>query len=232
MVLAAGYGKRMRSLTNGKPKPLVEFMGRPLIDHVLERLTAAGVLRVVVNVHHFADLLQLHLAGCSSPQVLISDEREQLLETGGGIRKALPLLGERPFLLVNCDSLWIEGDEPNLPRLAAQFDPKTMDGLLMLARLEASLGYEGRGDYFTAQSSHLRRRRSGETAPFVYAGAAILSPTLFRDSPEGPFPLGDLFDRAEQNARLHGLPMLGTYLHVGSPEAIIAAEQAVTRSRR
>jgi N-acetyl-alpha-D-muramate 1-phosphate uridylyltransferase len=232
MVLAAGYGKRMRNLTEGKPKPLVEFMRRPLIDHVLERLTAVGVSRVVVNVHHFADLLQGHLKGRTSPQILISDEREQLLETGGGIRKALPFLGDKPFLLVNCDSLWIEGEEPNLSRLVSHFDPLAMDGLLMLAPLDGTLGYDGRGDYFPAQATRIRRRGAEEKAPYVYAGAAILTQALFRDSPEGAFPLGPLFDRAEKNARLHGMPMLGTYLHVGSPEAVAAAEEAVARAKR
>lgn len=232
MVLAAGYGKRMRSLTSGKPKPLVEFMGRPLIDHVLERLAEAGVTRAVVNVHHFADLLQVHLNGRSSPQILISDEAQKLLETGGGIRKALPLLGGDPFLLVNSDSLWIEGREPNLQRLAAHFDPQRMDGLLLLAPLESTLGYDGRGDYFPLPDGRIRRRSSEETATHVYAGVSILTPALFRDSPDEAFPLGMLFDKAENDARLYGLPMLGTYLHVGTPEAVTAAEEAILRAGR
>lgn len=231
MVLAAGYGKRMRNLTSGKPKPLVEFMGRPLIDHVLGRLSDAGVSRVVVNVHHFADLLQGHLSARTSPQILISDERTELLETGGGIRKALPLLGDDPFLLVNSDSLWIEGDTPNLSLAAAAFDPARMDGLLLLAPLEGALGYDGRGDYFAEAGGRIRRRAAEEKAPFVYAGISILSPAMFRDSPTGAFPLGLLFDQCEQNARLHGLPMQGTYLHVGTPEAVTAAEAAVARAK-
>lgn len=231
MVLAAGYGKRMRNLTSGRPKPLVEFMGRPLIDHVLERLTEAGVSRIVVNVHHFADLLQGHLAGRTSPQILVSDERGQLMETGGGIRKALPLLGGDPFLLVNSDSLWIEGEEPNLLRLASGFASASMDGLLLLAPLESTLGYNGRGDYFPREDGHIRRRMAAEKAPYVYAGVSILTPALFRDSPEGAFPLGLLFDQAETRGRLYGLPMQGTYLHVGTPEAVTAAEEAVSRAK-
>ncbi len=232
MVLAAGYGKRMRHLTGERPKPLVDFMGRPLIDHVLDRLAAAGVSRVVVNVHHFGDLLQSHLNGRTSPKILISDERGELLETGGGIRKALPLLGTEPFMLVNSDSLWIEGATPNLSRLAAAFDRKRMDGLLLLASLGNALGYDGRGDYSLEQDGRIKRRAAQETAPFAYAGAAILTHDFFLDSPAGAFPLGRLFDKAEEKSRLFGLPLEGTFLHVGTPEAVTAAEAAITRANR
>lgn len=231
MVLAAGYGKRMRNLTSDRPKPLVDFMGRPLIDHVLDRLKDIGVSRAVVNVHHFADLLQGHLNGRTSPKILISDERSEILETGGGIKKALPLLGTSPFLLVNCDSLWIE-KEKNLGKLAAAFDPAKMEGLLMLAPLDNTLGYDGRGDYFLEPDGRIKRRSAEEAAPFVYMGAAILKPEFFDASPEGAFPLGSLFDRAEEKSRLYGLPLAGTFLHVGTPEAVSAAEQAILNAER
>ncbi len=231
MVLAAGYGKRMRNLTSDRPKPLVEFMGRPLIDHVMDRLADAGVSRTVVNVHHFADLLQAHLKERAKPAIVFSDERGELLETGGGIKKALPLLGDAPFYLVNSDSLWIEGANPNLSLLAAKFDPARMDALLMLAPVARSLGYDGRGDYHLQEGGSITRRKSAETAPYAYAGAAILKPEFFHDAPKGAFPLGRLFDRAESNAHLYGIEMQGTFLHVGTPEAVVAAEDAVRRAK-
>ncbi len=231
MVLAAGYGKRMRNLTSSKPKPLVEFMGRPLIDHVMDRLSQAGVKRAVVNVHHFADLLQENLKGRANPVIEISDERGELLETGGGIRKALPLLGGGPFLLVNSDSLWIEGETPNLLRIASAFDRNTMRALLLLASTGRSIGYDGRGDYALQPDGTIERRAADGTAPYVYAGVAILTPEFFEHAPQGAFPIGQLFDRAEANRTLYGLPMDGTFLHVGTPEAVTAAEQAITAAQ-
>jgi MurNAc alpha-1-phosphate uridylyltransferase len=230
MVLAAGVGVRMRPLTDRIPKPLVQVGGRALIDQVLDRLADAGVERAVVNVHHFADQIERHLAGRKHPQVVVSDERERLLDTGGGIVSSLKVLGNAPFFLVNADTIWIEGVRPNLDRLAAAFDPKTMDALLLLAPTATSIGYEGRGDYALAADGRLRRRAEREIVPFVYAGAAILAPVLFADAPAGAFSLTRLFDRAEAQGRLHGLRLEGLWMHVGTPAAIADAEAAIVAS--
>jgi MurNAc alpha-1-phosphate uridylyltransferase len=229
MVLAAGMGTRMRPLTDSKPKPLVAVAGKPLIDHVLDRLATAGVERAVVNIHHFADQLARHLAGRTRPRIATSDERGLLLGTGGGIRKALPELGDAPFYLMNSDTIWIDA-KPNLPRLAQAFDPGAMDALLLLAPAAGSIGYVGAGDFFVGADARLRKRGARETAPFVYAGAAILSPALFKDAPEGEFALTLLFARAEAAGRLHGLPLDGRWMHVGTPDAIALAEAAIEDS--
>lgn len=230
MVLAAGQGVRMRPLTDRIPKPLVQVGGRPLIDHVLDRLAATGVERAVVNVHHLADQIETHVAARRRPQILISDERERLLETGGGIVKALPLLGPAPFFLVNSDSIWLEGPRPNLERLAAGFDPARMDALLLLAPTAVSVGYEGRGDFAMSADGRLQPRAEREVVPFVYAGAAILAPQLFDGAPEGPFSLARLFNRAAEAERLFGLRLDGLWMHVGTPDAIAAAEAAILAS--
>jgi N-acetyl-alpha-D-muramate 1-phosphate uridylyltransferase len=230
MVLAAGIGIRMRPLTDRMPKPLVRVGGRALIDHVLDRLADAGIERAVVNVHHFADQIERHLHGRQRPPVTISDERERLLDTGGGIVKSLAALGDDPFFIVNADTIWIEGVRPNLERLAAAFDPATMDGLLLLAPTATSIGYEGRGDFALAADGRLRRRGEREIAPFVYAGAGILAPSLFADAPAGPFSVTRLFDRAEAQGRLHGLRLEGLWMHVGTPAAIAEAEAAIIDS--
>jgi MurNAc alpha-1-phosphate uridylyltransferase len=230
MVLAAGVGVRMRPLTDRMPKPLVSVGGRALIDHVLDRLAEAGVERAIINVHHFADQIERHLAGRQRPQMVISDERERLLDTGGGIVKSLAALGEAPFYLINADTIWIEGVRPNLERLAAAFDPASMDGLLLLAPTATSIGYEGRGDFALAADGRLRRRAERELVPFVYAGAAILSPPLFAAAPAGSFSLTRLFDRAEEQGRLHGLRLEGLWMHVGTPAAIAEAEAAIVAS--
>jgi len=230
MVLAAGVGVRMRPLTDHMPKPLVSVGGRALIDHVLDRLAEAGVERAIVNVHHFADQIERHLAGRQRPQMVISDERERLLDTGGGIVKSMAALGEAPFYLVNADTIWIEGVRPNLDRLAVAFDLAAMDGLLLLAPTATSIGYEGRGDFALAADGRLRRRAERELVPFVYAGAAILSPALFAAAPAGAFSLTRLFDRAEAQGRLHGLRLEGLWMHVGTPTAIAEAEAAIVAS--
>jgi N-acetyl-alpha-D-muramate 1-phosphate uridylyltransferase len=227
MVLAAGLGTRMRPLTDTMPKPLVRVAGKPLIDHVLDRLADAGVEKAVVNVHHFAEQLIGHLAQRARPRITISDERGLLLGTGGGVRKALPELGDGPFFHINSDTIWIDGAQPNLARLADTFDPKTMDTLLLLAPTKKSIGYAGRGDFAMAADGRLTRRGERDTVPFVYAGAAILNPALFVDAPEGEFPLTDMFDRAAKKGRLFGLPLDGSWMHVGTPDAIAAAEGAM-----
>jgi N-acetyl-alpha-D-muramate 1-phosphate uridylyltransferase len=227
IVLAAGLGTRMRPHNGTIPKPLVMVGGKPLIDYALDRLAAAGVQRAVVNVHHLADALERHLANRSKPQIVISDERGALLGTGGGIAKALPQLGDAPFFLVNSDTLWLDGVKPNVVRLADAFDPGAMDALLLLAPAAGSIGYEGSGDYAMLPDGRLRRRAEREVVPYVYAGAAILSPSLFADAPSGEFPLTLLFDRAGQRGRLFGLRLEGVWMHVGTPEAVAEAEAAL-----
>jgi N-acetyl-alpha-D-muramate 1-phosphate uridylyltransferase len=227
IVLAAGLGTRMRPYNGHIPKPLVEIGGKSLIDYSLDRLADAGVERAVVNVHHLADVLERHLAPRQRPQIVISDERGALLGTGGGIAKALPQLGDAPFFLVNSDTVWLDGVKPNFRRLAEAFDPDTMDALLLLAPTTDSIGYAGRGDFAMLPDGRLRRRRENQVVPFVYAGAAILSPALFADVPAGAFPLTFLFDRAGASGRLFGLRLEGVWMHVGTPEAVAAAEAAL-----
>jgi MurNAc alpha-1-phosphate uridylyltransferase len=230
MVLAAGLGTRMRPLTDTMPKPLVAVAGKPLIDHVLDRLADTGVERAIVNVHYLAEQIIAHTGGRAKPRVTISDERGLLLGTGGGVVKALPALGEAPFFHINSDTIWIDGVTPNLTRLAAAFDAASMDALLLLAPASGSVGYDGRGDYTMAPDGRLTRRAEREVAPFVFAGAAILQPSMFRDAPHGEFPLTDLFDRAQAAGRLHGLRLEGLWMHVGTPDAVGEAEQAIRKS--
>ena len=227
IVLAAGLGTRMRPYNGHVPKPLVQIGGKSLIDYSLDRLADAGVERVVVNVHHLADAVERHLASRKRPHIVISDERAELLGTGGGIAKALPQLGDAPFFLVNSDTVWLDGVKPNFARLADAFDPATMDALLLLAPTTESIGYGGRGDFAMLPDGRLRRRGEREVVPFVYAGAAILSPALFAGAPAGAFPLTPLFDRAGAKDRLFGLRLEGLWMHVGTPEAVAAAEAAL-----
>jgi MurNAc alpha-1-phosphate uridylyltransferase len=227
MVLAAGFGTRMRPLTDSIPKPLVSVAGKPLIDHVLDRLADAGVEKAVVNVHHLADQLIAHLGDRSRPKIVISDERGLLLGTGGGVKKALPELGNEPFFHVNSDTMWIDGAKPNLARLADDFDPEKMDTLLLLAPTNGSIGYIGRGDFAMTPDGQLTRRGDRDTVPFVYAGAAILRPALFADAPEGEFPLTDMFDRAAKKGRLFGLGLDGLWMHVGTAAAVDETEAAM-----
>ena len=230
MVLAAGLGTRMRPLTDTLPKPLVKVAGQALLDHVLDRLAAAGVETAVVNVHHMADQIENHVKGRTRPKIEISDERSELLDTGGGVVKALTLLGTEPFFHMNSDTLWIEGVTPNLPRLAAGFDPARMDILLLLASTTASIGYDGRGDFVMAPDGRLTRRAERQVAPFIYAGAAMLSPAQFAGAPKGKFSLNRMFDRAIEAGRLYGQRLEGTWMHVGTPAAIQAAEAAISES--
>ncbi|MFN8831819.1 MAG: nucleotidyltransferase family protein [Labrys sp. (in: a-proteobacteria)] len=230
MLLAAGLGKRMRPLTTTLPKPLVQVGGKALVDHVLDRLAEAGIGDVVVNVHYLADLMELHLARRSRPRIHLSDERAGLLDSGGGVRKALPLLGEKPFLVCNSDSFWIEGSHPALHRLFETWDPARMDILMLIAATSTSVGFDGPGDYFVDQLGRLRRRREREVAPFAYAGVLIMKPELFDGTPATPFSLNRLFDRAEADGRLFGRRLDGIWLHVGTPDAIAAAEQRIGRS--
>jgi MurNAc alpha-1-phosphate uridylyltransferase len=230
MVLAAGLGIRMRAHNGQAPKPLVRVGGKALIDHVLDRLADAGVARAVVNVHHLADQIERYLQARQRPRIIISNERGELLGTGGGVVKALPELGPAPFFHVNSDTIWIDGVKPNLARLGAAFAADRMDALLLLAPTATSIGYAGRGDYAMAPDGRLTRRSERAVVPFVYAGAAILAPALFRDAPAGAFPLTALWDRAAEAERLFGLRLEGVWMHVGTPEAVAAAEAAILES--
>jgi len=230
MVLAAGLGTRMRAFNGRIPKPLVKVGGKALIDYVLDRLAEQGVECAVVNVHHLADQIERHLAQRQHPQIVISDERNELLGTGGGVVKALPELGAEPFFHVNSDTIWIDGVKPNLGRLAAAFNPARMDALLLLAPAASSIGYSGRGDFLMASDGRLARRGEREVVPFVYAGAAILTPSFFAGAPAGAFSMSPLFDRAAEAERLCGLRLDGVWMHVGTPDAVKAAEEAILAS--
>jgi N-acetyl-alpha-D-muramate 1-phosphate uridylyltransferase len=230
MILAAGLGQRMRPLTERMPKPLVSVAGRPLLDHVLDKLGDAGVREAIVNVHYLPDQIIDHVAGRKRPRVIISDERDRVLGTGGGVVKALPLLGNAPFFHLNADTLWIDGVRPNLARLAESFDPARMDILLLMAPTASSIGYEGNGDYAMLPDGALRKRREHQVVPFVYAGVAIMSPAIFADAPDGEFSLTKMFDAANAQERLFGLRLDGTWMHVGTPEAVGAAEEAFLES--
>ena len=230
MVLAAGLGARMRPLTDNLPKPLIRVGGKALIDYGLDQLAEVGVEAAVVNVHYLADKIERHLAARKRPRIVISDERQELLNTGGGVVKAMNHLGDAPFFHINSDSIWIDGVRGNLQRLADAFDPVEMEALLLLAPAATSIGYGGRGDFAMSSDGCLRRRAEREIVPFVYAGAALLAPALFSNAPPGAFSLNLLFDRAMATGRLHGLRLDGLWMHVGTPDAIAAAEAAIRAS--
>jgi MurNAc alpha-1-phosphate uridylyltransferase len=224
MILAAGLGTRLMPLTADLPKPMVRVAGTALIDHVLARLSAAGIGRVVVNVHHLADKLEAHLADRRSPEIVISDERGALLDSGGGVRKALDALGAGPFVIHNCDSIWTEGPATNLGRLLASWDEDTMDCLLLLAPTVTSLGYHGRGDFALDAAGRIRRPAEREVVPFAFAGVSIAHPRLLAGMPEGPFSLNRPWDRAIAQGRAHGIRLEGRWMHVGDPDAVALAE--------
>ena len=230
MVLAAGLGERMRPITDTTPKPLVKVSGQAMLDFVLDRLADAGVERAVVNVHYRADQIERHLASRKTPEIVISDERAKLLNTGGGVVKALPELGREPFFHLNSDTIWIDSVKPNLTRLAEAFDYSIMDALLLLAPIATSIGYAGRGDFTMAPDGRLQKRGEQEVAPYVYAGAAILTPELFDNAPADAFSLTRMFDKAREAGRLHGLRLEGVWMHVGTPDAIALAEAAIRES--
>ncbi|MDP1777386.1 MAG: nucleotidyltransferase family protein [Brevundimonas sp.] len=228
MVLAAGLGTRMRPLTDDRPKALVEVAGQPLIDHVLRRLGESGVERAVVNVHWFSDRLESHLAAwAGGPEILISDERAELLETGGGLKKAAPLLGADPVFVANIDSVWTDNGAPGdsaLNQLARLWNPSIMDAALLLARREGSIGFEGGGDFFLADDGRLTFRGEAAEAPFAYMGVHICRPDYVADGPEGPFSLSGFWRRSAAAGRLYGCVLDGDWMHVGDPEARDAAE--------
>ncbi|MFN3624866.1 MAG: nucleotidyltransferase family protein [Hyphomicrobium sp.] len=225
MVLAGGYGKRMMPLTKDIPKPMVQLKGRALIDHVLDRIAGAGVKKAVVNVHYCADKLEAHVNKRDQPEIVISDERQELLDTGGGVVRALPMLGDEPFLIHNSDSVWIEGVGSNLERMFSAWDPETMDSLMLLASAATSLGYEGSGDFAMDKDGRLSRRGERQMVPFVFTGVSIAHPRLFEGAPQGVYSLNRLWDAAIDNGRLFGIRLDGLWMHVGTPEALVEAER-------
>jgi len=225
MVLAAGLGQRMQPLTDDIPKPLVRLKGRALIDHVLDRIAAAGIGRAVVNVHYLADKLEAHLSRRKAPKIVISDERAELLDTGGGVVNALDKLGPEPFLIHNSDSVWIEGVGANLDRLFAAWDSDSMDALLLLASPTASLGYDGPGDFVMGTDGRLKRRGERQMAPFAFTGVSIAHPRLFAEAPQGPFSLNRPWNEAIEKGRMYGIRLDGLWMHVGTPEALKEAER-------
>jgi MurNAc alpha-1-phosphate uridylyltransferase len=226
IVLAAGYGERMRPLTLRMPKPLVPLAGRPLIDHVLNRLAGAGVETAIVNVHYLPDQIEESLARRQGikPAIVISDERDQLLDTGGGTKRAMPLLGPGPFFIHNADTVWSEGPSPALPRMLKLWNPEIMDCLLLLAPLSSSIGYGGKGDFAMAPDGRLKRRGERQIVPFAFAGVSLCDARLFEDSPDGKFSLNLLWDRALAKRRLYGMRLDGHWMHVGTPAALAEAE--------
>ena len=229
MLLSAGLGKRMAPAANGLPKPLVVLHGKALIDHALDRLAAAGVARAIVNVHYKADLIEAHLQGRQAPAIEISDERAALLDTGGGVKKALPRLGPGPFLIHNADSVWIEGVGSNLARLAGAWDDARMDCLMLLALASASHGYQGRGDFALESDGRIRRRKvEQELVPFAFTGVSVAHPRLFDGSPDGAFSLNLVWSRAIAAGRAYGMRMDGVWMHVGSPDALAEAERCLS----
>lgn len=227
MILAAGFGARLRPLTLARPKPLVEVAGKPIIAYALDRLRAAGIAEVVVNVHYLPEMIEAWAAGIARPRLVISDERGGLLDTGGGVRKALAVLGTDPFFVLNGDSFWVEGAQPALERLRAAWDGRRMDCLALLAAMTSAVGFGGRGDFLMDPDGRLKRRPQGEIAPFAYAGCYLVHPRLFVGAPDGPFSMNLLWDRALAKGRLFGLRHDATWIHVGTPDAIAAAEEAL-----
>jgi MurNAc alpha-1-phosphate uridylyltransferase len=224
MVMAAGYGKRLRPLTDKTPKPMVKVLGRPMIDVVLDRLAAAGVERAVVNLHHLGEVIREHLKDRTDLEILFSEEKE-ILETGGGTKLALPLLGPDPFFVVNAKIIWLNGREDALHRLARAWDPKRMDSLLLLQPTVTAIGYDGPGDFLMDQDGKLNRRPEWEVAPFLYSGVNITHPRLFDASPEGAFSVNLLWDRAIEQGRLYGIRHDGEWFHVSTPQHLREVER-------
>ncbi|HVF83803.1 MAG TPA: nucleotidyltransferase family protein [Sphingomicrobium sp.] len=228
MVMAAGLGKRMRPLTATKPKPLVEVAGKALLDHVLDHLRVAGVERVVVNVHYLAGALEAHLKNKAGDlDVAISDERQLLLETGGGLKHALPLIDCDPFLAVNSDNFWVDGPSDTLKLLASHWDDERMDALLLLVPQSRAGNHTGQGDFHMDAQGRLRRRTKAKVAPFVYTGIQMLSKRMLDDAPTGVFSTNILWDKAIADGRCFGVVHQGLWFDVGTPSAIAMTEQAL-----
>ncbi|MEM7701024.1 MAG: nucleotidyltransferase family protein [Pseudomonadota bacterium] len=228
MVMAAGLGKRMRPLTATTPKPMVRVKGKPLIDHALDRLAEAGVAKAVVNVHYLADALEAHVLERETPKVVISDEREELLETGGGLIKAQEQLPD-PFFCLNADNIWLDGPQNAFADLSARWDPDAMDALLLVVPHARAENFAGKGDFRMDALGRLSRRQTGRIAPFIYTGIQLVSKRLLRDAPEGRFSTNILWSRAIEEERLFGLSFTGMWFEVGTPLAIKPTEEALSR---
>ena len=229
MIMGAGLGTRMRPLTDDRPKPMVTVAGRTLIDHSIDRLIAAGVTRIVVNLHYKADVLRAHLDKRRDVEIVYSDETEKLLDTGGGVVKAMPHFGGEPFFVINSDSIWVEGRTPALPAMQRLWDADRMDALLLLAEMETAMGFEGGGDFVLEADGQVARARialqEGRTEqPYAYPGIQILRPRLFDGAPEGPCCTNIMWDRAIAAGRLYGTVLDGVWIHVGTPQARGEAE--------
>lgn len=225
MVLAAGLGERMRPITDNLPKPLVELHGTTLLDLILDRIDAAGVPEVVINLYYLGEMIEAHLKNRKQPHITFSPEAKRL-ETGGGVRNALPLLGEDPLFAINGDVCWLDGPTPALRRLSDAWDDENMDVLLLMQPTAFAVGYDGAGDFILSPEGCLRRRGEREVAPFVFAGIQILHPRIFKDTPEGPFSLNLIYDKAIETERLWGLRHDGEWFHIGTPEGLQEVEEA------
>lgn len=228
MVMAAGLGKRMRPLTAAQPKPLVRVAGKPLIDHALDRLVEAGVGRAVVNVHYLADALEAHVLERGAPAVTISDERDTLLETGGGLIKAKAQLPD-PFFCLNADNIWLDGPRDAFRDLSERWNPDEMDALLLVVPHVRAINFARPGDFYMDPRGLLSRRKPGRIAPFIYTGIQLISHRLLRDAPEGRFSTNILWNRAIEEGRLFGLSFTGMWFEVGTPHAIKPTEDALRR---
>lgn len=228
MVMAAGLGKRMRPLTASQPKPLVRVAGKPLIDHALDRLEEAGVAKAVVNVHYLGDALEAHVRERHSPKVTISDERDELLETGGGMIKARPHLPD-PFYCLNADNIWLDGPRNAFADLSARWNADEMDALLLTVPHTRAANFAGQGDFYMDPHGKLSRRKAGRIAPFIYTGIQLVSHRLLRDAPDGKFSTNILWNRAIEEERLFGLCFTGQWFEVGTPQAIRPTEDALQR---
>ncbi|WKL58223.1 nucleotidyltransferase family protein [Asticcacaulis sp. ZE23SCel15] len=225
LILAAGLGTRMRPLTNDRSKALVEVGGKALIDHMIDRLIAAGVTRCVVNVHYFADRLEAHVKARTDVEIVISDEREKLLETGGGLKKARPLLGDEPIFVANIDSVWIEdNDGAAMADMAARWDPERMDAILMLAQMQRSSGFDGAGDFILSDDGRISFRGSANAAPYNYMGVHITKPDIADHVTDDAFSLSPIWREKAVSGRLYGCVMYGDWMHVGDPVARDVAE--------
>ena len=232
MVLCAGLGTRMRPLTLKTPKPLIAVAGKPLIAHAVEQLEQNGVGNIIINTHYLADQVEKWVTDRKNPDIHISNEREQLLETGGGVYKAQPMLGSAPFFVLNSDAFWIDRpDVSTLEKMRNCFDPEKQDFLLLLADRDRAIGFDGNGDFFQAPDGQIQRRGDAEYAPYVFAGCYLVHPRVFKNCPSGPFSMNLLWNRALREGRIWGLVHDGLWLHVGTPEAIGEAEMAIRKFR-
>jgi len=229
MILAAGLGTRMRPLTDNIPKPLVQVHQKALIEYKLEAARKSGIKSVVVNVHYMADQLEEYLNNIDGLEIIISDEREMLLDSGGGIFNALSHLGNEAFLVMNSDTFWINDNPASLLQLFEKWDSEAMDILLALAHKNRAIGFHGPGDFFLKKNNCLACRAKSNAAPYAFAGDYIVHPRVFHDIPEGPFSSLMLFDRAMSKDKLHGVSLEGTWLDVGTPDSLIEAERAITQ---